>query len=259
MRASDLSEERLAKMIDHTALKPDTQSKQIVQLCQEACEWKFGAVCVAPAWIDVAKKELTGMDIKIASVIGFPHGNTRSEVKAFEAEQAINLGANELDMVINIGALKDSNERAVMEDIEAVVKVAHSNSSLVKVIIEARYFVSRVMRKCVLLTKTQILAEIHRDTNCRLFLCCLFRSFLLGSLRENFAQSILPLLPAIETHIIVRVQVWFLGIFRFASIQANRPGRICSIGGRGCTLQIRSSCTKRLPPPALKLSPGRFS
>ena len=137
MKTSNLSEQQLAKIIDHTALKPETQHKQIVQLCHEACEYGFGAVCVAPTWVDVAKKELRGTEIGIASVIGFPHGNTRSQVKGFEAERAIDVGANELDMVINIGALKDSNEKVVIEDIEAVVKVAHSNSSLVKVIIEA--------------------------------------------------------------------------------------------------------------------------
>lgn len=137
MKTSTLSEQQLAKMIDHTALKPETQHKQIVQLCQEACECGFGAVCVAPTWVDVAKKELGVTEIRIASVIGFPHGNTRSQVKAFEADRAINLGANELDMVINIGALKDSNEKAVTQEIEAVVRIAHSNSSIVKVIIEA--------------------------------------------------------------------------------------------------------------------------
>lgn len=137
MKTSNLSEQQLAKIIDHTALKPETQHKQIVQLCQEACECGFGAVCVAPTWVDVAKKELRATEIRIASVIGFPHGNTRSQVKAFEAERAIDLGANELDMVINIGALKDSNEKAVTQEIEAVVRVAHSNSSIVKVIIEA--------------------------------------------------------------------------------------------------------------------------
>lgn len=137
MKTSDLSEQQLAKMIDHTALKPATQHKQIVKLCQEARECNFGAVCVAPTWVDVAKKELGGTEVKIASVIGFPHGNTCFQVKAFEAERAIELGANELDMVINIGALKDSDEKAVTEDIEVVVKVAHSNSSIVKVIIES--------------------------------------------------------------------------------------------------------------------------
>lgn len=137
MKTSNLSKQQLAKIIDHTALKPESQNKQIVQLCREACECGFGAVCVAPTWVDVAKKELRGTEIRIASVIGFPHGNTRSQVKAFEAKRAIELGANELDMVINIGALKDSNEETVTKDIEAVAKVAHSNSSLVKVIIEA--------------------------------------------------------------------------------------------------------------------------
>lgn len=153
MRTSDLSEQELAKMIDHTALKPRTQHYQIVQLCQEAREYGFGAVCIASAWVDVVKKELGQAKVKIASVIGFPHGNARSEVKAFEAERAIDLGANELDMVINIGALKDSNEKAVAKDIEAVVKVAHSDSSLVKVIIEAGLLTTREKKTACLLVK----------------------------------------------------------------------------------------------------------
>jgi deoxyribose-phosphate aldolase len=124
-------------MIDHTALKPETQKTQIVDLCKEAREHGFGAVCLSPTWIAVAKKELEGTHVRIASVIGFPHGNTLSCVKAFEAERAIELGADELDMVVNIGALKDSNEFTVACDIRAVVSIARPNSCVVKVIIEA--------------------------------------------------------------------------------------------------------------------------
>jgi deoxyribose-phosphate aldolase len=153
MQNMDLTEQELAEMIDHTALKPEAQYNQIAQLCQEAREYGFGAVCIAPAWVDVVKKELEQTKTRIASVIGFPHGNTRSEIKAFEAERVITLGANELDMVINIGALKDSNEKDVVKDIEAVVKVAHMNSSLVKVIIEAGLLTAREKEQACLLAK----------------------------------------------------------------------------------------------------------
>jgi len=136
MKTSDLNKEQLAKMIDHTALKPETKHAQVVQLCQQACEYGFGAVCLAPTWVDVAKNELKGSVIKIASVIAFPHGNSLPSVKAFETKRVIDLGADELDMVVNIGALKDSNEKLVIEDITAVVNVARANHCLVKVIIE---------------------------------------------------------------------------------------------------------------------------
>ncbi len=137
MTTSRLSERELAGMIDHTALKPQTQRAHIIQLCEEAMEYGFAAVCLAPTWVETARKELGEAQTKIASVIGFPHGNTLSSVKAFEVERAMELGATEFDMVINIGALRDRNEGVVTEDIEAVVNVAHSSSCLVKVIIEA--------------------------------------------------------------------------------------------------------------------------
>jgi deoxyribose-phosphate aldolase len=137
MRTSSLTERQLAGMIDHTARKPQTQKSHILRLCEEARTYGFGAICLAPAWVEAAKRELAGTDVKIASVIGFPHGNTLPQVKALEAERAMQLGATEFDMVINIGALKDCNEAVVTADIEAVVQVAHSESCLVKVIIEA--------------------------------------------------------------------------------------------------------------------------
>jgi deoxyribose-phosphate aldolase len=137
MDTSGLTERQLASMIDHTALKPQTQESHILKLCEEARTYGFGAVCLAPTWIEAANGQLTGTGVKIASVIGFPHGNTLSKVKAFEAESAMELGATEFDMVINIGALKGRNEKLVAADIEAVVRVAHTGSGLVKVIIEA--------------------------------------------------------------------------------------------------------------------------
>jgi len=137
MRVSDLTKRQLAAMIDHTVLKAQAQESHILRLCEEAREHGFGTVCLAPVWVQLARRELAEAHVGIASVIGFPHGNTLSSVKAYEAEQAMQLGATEFDMVINIGALKDRNEKTVGSDIEAVVEVARRNSCIVKVIIEA--------------------------------------------------------------------------------------------------------------------------
>lgn len=126
-----------AQLIDHTVLKPDATGDQIMQLCQEAREFGFGAVCIAPVWVSLAAKALAGSVTKVATVIGFPHGNTLSVVKAFEATQAIEAGADELDMVIHVGALKSGEHEAVLQDIRLVVEAARrSEGILVKVILE---------------------------------------------------------------------------------------------------------------------------
>ncbi len=127
----------LAKMIDHTALKPETTKNQIVQLCAEARDFRLGAVCTGSVWIPLVVELLVGTTIRIAAVIGFPHGNTLSVVKAFEALEAIKAGANELDMVINVGALKSGEKEVVLHDIRSVVESARSKQgTLVKVILE---------------------------------------------------------------------------------------------------------------------------
>lgn len=125
----------IAYMIDHTALKPDTLKQQIEKLCQEASEYKFASVCVNPTWVSYASELLKESEAKVCTVIGFPLGATTSAVKAFETSDAINNGADEVDMVINIGALKDSNTELVEQDIKAVVEAA-KGKALVKVIIE---------------------------------------------------------------------------------------------------------------------------
>ena len=125
----------IAAMIDHTLLKPDATKKQIETLCQEAKDHKFFSVCVNPAWVSTVKNLLTGSDVKICTVIGFPLGATTTETKVFETKNVIDLGADEVDMVINIGALKDGNYQLVEEDIRAVVEVAN-HRALTKVIIE---------------------------------------------------------------------------------------------------------------------------
>ncbi len=127
----------IAQYIDHTLLKPDASPQEIAKLCAEAREYEFASVCVNPCNVRQCAELLRGTPVLICSVIGFPLGATMGEVKAFEAERAMWDGATELDMVINIGALKGGDYALVQRDIEAVVHVAHRNRSVVKVIIEA--------------------------------------------------------------------------------------------------------------------------
>src|SRR5215213_7978762 len=126
----------LAKMIDHTLLKPDATQQEIAQLCFEARKYGFASVCVNPTWVSLCAQLLKGSSAKVCTVIGFPLGATSSETKAFEAETAIKQGATEIDMVINIGALKARDLETVAKDIRGVVNAAHARGILVKVIIE---------------------------------------------------------------------------------------------------------------------------
>ncbi len=122
------------KLIDHTALKADTTKEVIDKLCQEAIENDFASVCVNPTWIEYCVEKLKGSSVNVCTVIGFPLGANTSEVKAFEAKDAIRKGADEVDMVINIGALKDGDDKKVYEVIKAVIDA--SDGKCVKVIIE---------------------------------------------------------------------------------------------------------------------------
>lgn len=126
----------ISSMIDHTILKADATSEMIKTLCQEAIEYDFAAVCVNPCHIEYCSELLKASKVKVATVIGFPLGANTKESKAFETIDAINKGAHEVDMVINIGALKDKNYDLVKEDIESVVKAA-DGKAIVKVIIES--------------------------------------------------------------------------------------------------------------------------
>lgn len=125
----------IARFIDHTLLKPDATEEMIENLCNEAKKYNFYAVCINPYYVKLAKKILRNSNVKIATVIGFPLGANTSKIKALEAEESIKDGADELDMVINIAALKNKDYDKVKEDIEEVVKKAKGNA-LVKVIIE---------------------------------------------------------------------------------------------------------------------------
>ncbi|MEY8000505.1 deoxyribose-phosphate aldolase [Clostridium sp. Mt-5] len=126
----------IAEMIDHTALKPDTTKKQIIQLIEEAKQYQFASVCINPMWVKLAGEKLKDSGINVCTVIGFPLGANTTETKAFEVKNAIKNGASEVDMVINIGELKDKNNVYVERDIRAVVEAA-KGKALVKVIIEA--------------------------------------------------------------------------------------------------------------------------
>jgi deoxyribose-phosphate aldolase len=126
----------IASLIDHTLLKPAATSQQIAQLCQEALDYQFASVCVNPVHVKQVAAALNGSKVKVCTVVGFPLGATTSAVKAFETAQVIGQGATEVDMVINVGALKDHDDDLVKRDIEAVVEVAHQQSAICKVIIE---------------------------------------------------------------------------------------------------------------------------
>lgn len=125
-------------IIDHTILKPDATEEMIEKLCKEAKEYRFAAVCINPYYVGLCKKLLKNSKVKIATVIGFPLGANTSQTKAFEAKNAIENGCDEVDMVINIAALKSKDYSTVKEDIEAVVEAA-KGKALVKVIIETSF------------------------------------------------------------------------------------------------------------------------
>ena len=133
-----MNNNKIANIIDHTVLKATATKEDVVNVCNEAKENNFFSVCINPTHIELVKKELEGSNVKVCTVIGFPLGANTPEVKAFETKDAIAKGADEVDMVINIGALKDKNYDLVERDIKAVVDAA-DKKALVKVIIETCY------------------------------------------------------------------------------------------------------------------------
>jgi len=140
----EISKKQLAKMIDYTQIKPTATKNDIEKLCKEAEKYGFGCVCVNSMYVSLANQLLKGTDVKVCSTVGFPFGATLPEVKAFEAKKAMERGAQEIDMVINIGALKSGDHGTVKKDIETVVNVKRSHSDLVvKVIIETGYLTTQ--------------------------------------------------------------------------------------------------------------------
>ncbi len=126
----------LAKYIDHTLLKPDTTAEEIDVLCDEALEYGFASVCINPTWVKRSAEHLRGSSVRVCTVIGFPLGANTPEIKAMEARRALRDGAREIDMVINIGALKSGMHDLVRTDIEKVVDAAHESGAICKVILE---------------------------------------------------------------------------------------------------------------------------
>ncbi len=126
----------VASMIDHTLLKPDATESEIATVCQEALRYSFASVCVNPYWVSKVAAMLKGSPVKVCTVIGFPLGATTTEAKVSEAQSALARGAQEIDMVINVGALRSGDADTTRADIAAVVEVSHKAGAIVKVIIE---------------------------------------------------------------------------------------------------------------------------
>jgi deoxyribose-phosphate aldolase len=128
---------QLSHMIDHTILKPEATQDQIAQLCFEARKYSFASVCVNPTNVKLCASLLQGTDIDICTVVGFPLGATPTDVKVFETQQAIREGATEVDMVLNVGALKSRDYELVRQDIASIARACHAGNAILKVIIEA--------------------------------------------------------------------------------------------------------------------------
>lgn len=143
----------VARLIDHTLLKPDATQAQIAQLCHEARQHGFAAVCVNPTHVRLCADLLKDSDVAVCTVVGFPLGATPSEVKAYEAQQSIDDGATEVDMVINIGALKGGEFDLVERDIAMVTRTCHNNGAICKVIIEAALLTEQEKAKACELAK----------------------------------------------------------------------------------------------------------
>jgi len=132
-----MDKKTLAKMIDHTLLRPNASSKDIADFCKEALKYNFASVCVQPYFVPLAYSILKDSDIKVCTVIDFPHGLNSSSSKAFQVDELLKKGAEEFDMVINISAIKDRNEKVLREDVRKVLEA--SQGKIVKVIIETCY------------------------------------------------------------------------------------------------------------------------
>ncbi|MHA2384877.1 MAG: deoxyribose-phosphate aldolase, partial [Candidatus Thorarchaeota archaeon] len=147
----DLTVEALAKTIDHTVLKAETKRSKILQLCEEALTYNFAAVCINPIHVAYAAELLKDSDVKVCVVVGFPLGANTSAIKAFETKETVREGAHEVDMVVNVGALRDENYELVRSDIEAVVSA--SGDSHTKVILETGLLTDDQKKKGCLLSK----------------------------------------------------------------------------------------------------------
>jgi deoxyribose-phosphate aldolase len=131
-----LTQSQVARLIDHTLLRPDATANDVRQVCAEAREYGFASVCVNPYWVPLVAAQLAGSEVKVCTVVGFPLGASTTRNKVAETEEAVRAGAQEIDMVLNIGELRGGNHEAVREDIHAVVAAAHQGGAIVKVILE---------------------------------------------------------------------------------------------------------------------------
>ena len=146
-------EEGIAGLIDHTLLRPDAAETDVATICAEARKHHFAAVCVQPGWVALAARELRGSGVKTATVVGFPHGATLTPVKCVETEQAVKLGADEIDMVLSIGALKSGEEDRVFAEIRCIAELVHSAKRVLKVILEAALLSDREKAVACVLAK----------------------------------------------------------------------------------------------------------
>jgi len=145
-----LNSDQIAGLIDHTILKPESVRADIERICREALQYRFASVCVNPCWVPLVARLLAGSPVAVCSVVAFPFGATSTAAKVAESEIAVGEGARELDMVINIGALRSGDDALVLSDIAAVVSAAHRRNATVKVILET-----------ALLSESQIVAACH--------------------------------------------------------------------------------------------------
>lgn len=146
----------LAACIDHTLLKPEATPAQIIQLCQEARQYGFASVCVNSLYVPLAAQQLQGSPVAVCTVVGFPLGAMPTPVKVYETTQALQNGAQEIDMVLPIGLLKAGQAQAVLDDIQAIVNEAHHHHAIVKVILEMAYLTqSEKILACLLCKAAQ--------------------------------------------------------------------------------------------------------
>ncbi|MEM2896585.1 MAG: deoxyribose-phosphate aldolase [Candidatus Bathyarchaeia archaeon] len=159
-----ITKQELARAIDHTLVKPNATRHEIIQVCDEAKKYGFGAVCVNPFYVKLVADYLRETDTKVCSTIGFPFGSCLTDTKAFEARKAIEDGAKELDMVMNLGALKSKDYEFVNQDMVAVVRVAKKFDAKVKVIIECCYLSDDEKVKTCLIAKEAKVDYIKTST-----------------------------------------------------------------------------------------------
>lgn len=146
--------EQLAKVIDHSLLRPELTSQEVIEGCQLAARYHVATVCVKPCHVRLAAEQLKDSDVLVSTVVGFPHGSSITEIKVAEAQRAMDDGAVELDMVLNIGELRSGNDEYVYQDIKAVCDAAHARGAKVKVILENAYLTDeQKVRGCQLAEK----------------------------------------------------------------------------------------------------------